>query len=56
LFFLLDNVKRSVYLCGPKLKIPPMAKKIDKIIKENFEEIFIPLTKKLLKLEFEEAE
>lgn len=33
-----------------------MAKKIDKIIKENFEEIFVPLTKKLLKLEFEQAE
>lgn len=32
-----------------------MSKKIDKIIKENFEEIFVPLTKKLLKLEFEEA-
>lgn len=32
-----------------------MAKKIDKIIKENFEEIFVPLSKKLLKLEFEEA-
>ena len=33
-----------------------MAKEYDKIIKENLEEIFLPLTKKLLNLEFELAE
>jgi predicted transposase/invertase (TIGR01784 family) len=33
-----------------------MAKQYDKIIKENLEAIFIPLTKKLLNLEFDETE
>ena len=33
-----------------------MAKQYDKIIKENLEEIFLPLTKKLLNLKFEHAE
>ncbi len=33
-----------------------MSKQYDKIIKENLEAIFIPLTKKLLELDFEDAE
>jgi hypothetical protein len=36
--------------------VNPMDSKYDKILKENLEEIFLPLCKKLLNLEFEEAE